>query len=189
MADLSRIRVAWSGPGVVGPGVSTFYVDHAIQVLDPADFVAFFTAIQGGFHTDVTWTIPGSGDTINDATGDLTGTWTASGGATVSGISAVSYALGVGARIVWQTGGIVGGRRSKGTTFLVPLVTSNYSNAGQLNDAARSTFASAGTSLISNTANALKIWSRPTPSRAGSSHVVTSASCPDLVSWLRTRKT
>lgn len=190
MANISRIRCAISGAAVVGPGVSTFYVRDSIQVLDSADFTAFWDACKAFFPTSWTVTIPGSGDTINDATGELTGTWGSTGGAQVTGTSTDQFVLGVGCRIRWSTNGIFQGRRVRGSTFMVPLPATKYAGAGAIGSDVITAFNSAASGLIAATSNALVIWSRPTTPGGsnGTSNVVTSGTTPDAVSWLRSRR-
>lgn len=188
MANLVRMRVVWSGSGVTGPGLTTFYTPTTGTGL-PAAVKAFFTTLAPTFPTSVTWTIPQDGDTISDATGDLTGTWSEpSGGGQVSGSVSTAFARGVGAQVRWSTGGLRGGRRVIGSTFLVPLATGAYDTDGSLQPTT--------VTLLSNAANtlhgaaSLMVWSRPSARNgAGTSSAVTGVQIPDRVSWLRTRRT
>ena len=191
MANISRIRCTQSGAGTVGPTVATFYVRDSIEVLNAADFLAFFDSFKAFYSTQVTWTVPGSGDTLNDATGELTGTWGSSGGGSVSGTNTDQWAMGVGARLVWNTNGIFSGRRVRGATFITPLPVTKYAGAGMIGSDVQTALNTAGAGLITATNNALVIWSRPNNAAKdnGESNVVTSAQCPDLVSWLRSRRT
>lgn len=186
---MQRLRVEWSGSGVVGPGLTTFYADEGAGSMDPSEVVTFFDSIKALFPSTVTWTIPGEGDMLNEGTGELAGTWSASGGGTVAGTSSASYAAGVGARVRWNTAGIVGGRRVRGSTFLVPLTVNHYDGQGTLESTAVSTLATAAGALVTGLAGALVVWSRPAPGRAGTMHAVTGSSLPDRVSWLRSRRT
>lgn len=188
---MSRIRCTQSGAGTVGPTVATFYVRDSVEVLNAADFLAFFTAFQAFYSTSVTWTVPGSGDTLDDATGELTGTWGSSGGGSVSGTNGDQWAMGVGARLVWNTNGIFSGRRVRGATFITPLPVTKYAGAGMIGSDVQTALNSAGAGLIAATNSALVIWSRPNNAAKdnGESNIVTSAQCPDLVSWLRSRRT
>lgn len=189
MADLKRLRVVWGGAGVTGPGVSTFY-SSAVGVVGMADDVeTFFSSNAAIFPDDVTITIPSGGDLIESTTGDLSGSWNDPGtGGTVTGTSAASFAAGVGIQVRWRTDGIVAGRRVVGSTFLVPVFGGLFATDGTVNNADVTTILGRATTLITSM-DGMVIWSRPAPGRVGSISEVQSASVPDRVSWLRTRRT
>ena len=189
MANIDRLRVAWSGAPVVGAGLSTFYFGPGHGAGMPGAVKAFFTAIKATVPGGVTWTIPNGGDTIDDTSGTLVGAWTDTGGGTVtSGGTGVNFALGVGGRIVWETAGIFKGRRVRGSTFIVPLVIDYFEGAGAISSVALTNWAGSAAALIS-AAPSLRVWSRPSGGVAGASSTVTSATTPDAVSWLRGRRT
>ena len=188
MADIHRLRVAWSGNAVVGPGLTTFYVDPSFSAV-PAAVVTFLQDIDNYIPTGVTWTVPSGGDILDDATGDLIGAWTGTGGSSVNSIGSGDYAQGVGARIRYSTNGIVAGRRVRGATFVVPLLASLYSGAGILDSTVVTGLQTAANVLLGTAAGDLLVWSRPAPGRAGSSHSITSAVVPNQISWLRSRRT
>ncbi len=186
---MEKIQIAWSGDQVTGPGLSTFYFDEAWGGNKVTALATFFNDIKAFFPTGITWTIPGDGDLINDATGELAGTWTESGATTVTSTAAGNHAQGVGARVVWRTATIRGGRRVRGSTFLVPLVVNAYDSQGTISSAAMTTLTAAVDAFVTTTAGGLVIWSRPRPALAGDAVPVTSGSVPDAVSWLRSRRT
>jgi len=192
-----RLRVVWSGSGVVGPGLSTFYALDTSPGF-PAAVRAFYEAVKSGFPTSVTITVPNGGDVIDASTGVLTGTWTdGTAPAPVVGTGVGTYAAGVGAQVRWRTLGVVAGRRVVGSTFLVPQVGPIFDSDGTITPATRT--------VIQNAANAYVtaapwgvIWSRPyagdttpghvRPARAGSSHILSGATVPDRPSWLVSRR-
>lgn len=191
MATLHRMRVAWSGAGVVGPGITTFFVDPAVQEFVPDQVKTFFTSIAVKFPNTVTWTIPNNGDSIEETTGALTGAWSVAGGGTVNGgATGASFAEGVGAGIKWQTGTIVGRRRLHGRSYLVPLANTCFQSSGQLDPAAATVFQNAATALIAAHGGALAIWHRPKVKGGtdGAHGPITTATVPLNVSWLKTRK-
>ena len=192
MANIERVVVTWTG-NVTGDGISVFYV-AAGTTTAPAALSAFFGTLAGWMPTGMSWTIPSTGEIIDDATGTLTGVWAHAGGSTVNSSGGTqNRAQGVGMRIKWFTGGIVHGRMVQGSTFVVPLMTSAYESDGTLTSAVTGNASTAANTLISATDTV--IWSRPfagsgtNPARAGSSHTVIAATVPDKVSWLRTRRT
>lgn len=173
---------------MVGPGVSTFYFGEAASGF-PADLFNFWDALKGIIGGGVTVTVPDSGDLIDVATGELSGTWTDTGGGAISSTGIGDYALGVGARIRWHTNGVVGGRRVVGSTFIVPLAPGSYQSSLGLTNAVVTTLTAAAGALFSAASGPNHVYSKPRPGRAGSSHPVVSASAPDAVSWLRSRRT
>ena len=188
MANLARVHVEWTGAAVVGPGLSTFYFGEA-ETGFSADLATFFTAVQNRFPVGVTWSIPSSGDLIDIATGELSGTWSGETGSVVNATGANGYVQGAGGSIEWQTAGIRGGRRVLGRTFLCPLDNGVWSGGGVMNATANSALNSAlGTFL--GAGNDQYIYSRPTVANgAGIASLVTSATIPTSVSWLRSRRT
>ena len=187
MAVLLRVPVVWSG--LTGlPGVSVLYWDGGVSSV-MTDVTAFFNAIKGVFPSGLSWTIPNAGDNIDDATGTLIGDWSTTGGGTVSATGGfTAYAAGTGARVRWNTGNIVDGRRLRGSTFLVPLTGGGYDSSGTIENTTLSTLQTAATTLAST--GALKVWSRPTPGGSdGTSGTVLSAVVPDRVTSLRSRRT
>jgi len=187
---MKRYRVSWSGSGVVGSGVSTFYESPEALVGGADDLLEFFTAIAdrlpGGA---VQINVPSSGDLIESTTGDLLGTWSDPGtGGTVGGGGNAIFSNGVGVRVVWNTGGFFGGRRVRGSTFIVPLAIDAYEGAGNITATVITDLQAAADALVAHDAP-FGVWSRPTGSEVGEFNEWTSARVPDQVSWLRSRRT
>jgi hypothetical protein len=189
MTTLARIRVAWTGPGVSGGGVSTFHAVGSDGTALRAATNGFFTAIKDLFPSLVGWTVPGDGDLIDDNTGELTGAWSFGGPTNiVGGIVGASYAAGVGARVRWETDGFAGGRHVRGSTYLVPLSTGVFDIDGTIKGANLTTIQSAASAMVTALGGALVIVTRKTPAHSGTSHEVTSATAVDRVSWLVSRR-
>ena len=188
MANLARVRVTWAGSPVVGPGVSTFYWDEADSGY-VAKVTAFFNAVKNIVAVGVVWTIPNTGDLIDVATGELTGSWTDGTAATVNAAQAGNYAQGVGARIRWATSGIRNGRRVRGSTFIVPLTVAAYDAGGTLSTTVIDACNTAAGTFFTGGVTQAKIWSRPVGGGGGQANTILSGQCLDQVSWLRTRRT
>jgi len=185
MAQIRKIPVQWTG--LTGlPGYSVFYSPTATDAT--ASLVAFFNAIKGLVPSSLQWQVPASGDTLDDATGLLTGTWTGAGAGVVGGSGGtVSYAGGVGAWVNWRTNAIVDGRRLRGRTFLAPLTSACFDSSGTIATAQLATLQTAATVLAA--LGGTVIWSRPVVGgRAGSSSVVVSGDVPDQATALRSRR-
>lgn len=187
-----------TGSPVVGPSVTTFYFDSATSGFT-AHVTSFFTSLINDFPGGLSFSIPNTGDLIQDTDGAITGSYTDGTASTVTSSSAGLYVLGTGARIRWGTAGIVGRRRSTGSTFLVPLIENVYGTDGLVTPTVAGQIKVVSDALISALPGALLIWSRPVKAnathvppiaaRVGSSHAVLSSSVPRDVSWLRTRRT
>lgn len=189
MATLARIPVVLSGTGVVGGGLSTFYVDLASVDSAPDALESFYSVVAANSPDNVTFTVPGDGFTIDDTSSEINGTWSvaAAGGSQV-GAASSGFQMGVGCRVRWITEGIRNGRHVIGTTFLCPLASSAFTTDGFLLTTVQSALNAAAGALIASTP--IRIVSRPLgPLPDGISSLVQSGSVPLNVSWLRSRRT
>ena len=93
-------------------------------------------------------------------------------------------------RFVWNTGARRSGRLVRGSTFLVPVIRSTFDGPGHVDDAARTALQTAATNLVTAAGANLRILSRPgVRVTTGGSAAIISATVPDKVSWLRSRRT
>jgi hypothetical protein len=187
MAHLSKVVTNWAGAGLVGPGATVTYCNEGDESTLTTALATFFTSVKPQVSTGVQWTFPNSGDVIDENTGRVVSHWSAAAPSPISSTGAATFANGVGARLKFPTIGIVNGRSVTGAIFIVPLVTNAYEGAGNLT-AATITALGGAAAVLGNTPNALRIYSRPTPTRGGVSFPSLPGSCPDLVSWLRSRR-
>lgn len=186
MTTMRRVKVEWNGLGGL-PGLSTFY--YGVASPNVSDLVTFFTTLRPLFPTSLTWNIPQSGDELDDATGALTGGWLGSGGGSVTANGGnLPYAAGVGARVQWNTGIIVGRRRVRGTTFLAPMLGSKFDSSGTIDSAALTTLQVACSTLAASGV-AKGIWHRPVNGTGGQYCAINDAIVPDRVTSLRSRRT
>jgi hypothetical protein len=189
VAQLSRVSVAWQNwPGA--PGSTVFYGLATAMVQADVDAVrTFFDAIKQYLPSGLTITVPSSGDNIDDATGDIVGSWSvATPPIVVTGTGAGAYAGNAGAVVHWLTDDVVNGRRVRGRSFLVPLVSTAYDTGGSLIAGAMTILSNAAGALVTASAGAFQIWHRPAPPAAGSSHAITSHRVPDLAVSMRSRR-
>lgn len=194
MTSLNRVLITWTGSSVVGNSVSVLHFSASDNAAPPvAAIKSAFAAAANCFPQGLQITIPNTGDVIEDTTGNLTGTWSTTGGGAILGSTARPAAAGVGACIGWNTGGIVTGKagkphRLRGRLFLVPLQVDMYDTDG--------TIAPAQMTNLVNFANALQasgplaVWHRPTTPGGtdGNSYGVISSKIRDKVAYLSSRR-
>lgn len=186
MVTMRRLRVSWDGLGGL-PGLSTFY--YGVASPNVSDCVAFFNAIKGLVPNTLTWTIPSSGDELDEATGKLTGSWLGTGGGTVTGtVAGQPYAAGVGARVTWRTGVVHNGRRVQGRTFIAPLTIGSYDTSGTITTSYLTTLQTAAAAYAASGV-AKGIWSKGRTDTDGLYAAIMSAEVPDVVTSLRSRRT
>jgi hypothetical protein len=185
MATIRRYRVLWGGLSGL-PGYSLFYATSAGALA--SDLVTFFNAVKAVFPSPLSWDIPISGDTLDDATGTINGGWTDVSGGVVTSVTAGAYAAGVGAYASYGTAAIVNGRRLRGRTFLAPLIANGFDSSGTISSSYLAVLSPAVSTLAAS--GKMVVWHRPTvaaPS-SGSSSLVTSGTVPDQVTALRSRR-
>lgn len=183
---IQRVRVHWTG-FTGAPGVNTLFYGPGA---DPApDLHTFFNAIAAFMPTAVTTSYDFEGDTLDEATGALTGTWSGTTGAAVTGTGTATYAGPVGACIDLRTSTIVGKRRLQGRMFLVPLSSDSFQADGTIGGTVLGALQSAAAALLGSASGAeWKVWHRPKPGQNGSAAAVTSVIVPDLAAVLRSRR-
>lgn len=176
---------------MVGGGVSTFYTVEGNAAAFQAALTTFYTSMKLLCPTGGSFTVPTAGEKIDDNTGELAGTWAAGTGGVINCTNSTEYAAGVGARIVWETAGTRGGRRVRGSTFIVPLGSNQWQNDGTLSPTCVGAIQTAANILLGSVAaEDMVILSRVTPAHlSGTSSGVLSARAVDKVSWLRGRRT
>jgi len=192
MTDLARIRMVWSGTGVVGGGVSTFYCSSSTVAPTLSALSTLMNSTLGSLPPAVNLNIQTSGEILNDVSGAVVGAWSETPAiATKVGSAPPSYAAGVGARIIWNSADVYRRRRVRGSTYIVPFSTNQYSTDGTIADSWISAFNTALGVYVNALAPNIFIWSRPTSATAndGKAHPITAATVAVKVSWLRTRRT
>lgn len=191
MAQLLRSRVQWSGSGIVGPGVTTFYNDTSATpaAITPA-LNTLFNAFKSYVPAGVTWTIENGGDTIDSTTGELTGAWVSGGAYTLAGTAFSAYAAGVGGRVDWKSSDIVNKRRLRGAFYICPIASTNYETDGSLANGMVSAVNTAVAAYLGTAGLAPRLWHRPNKKKGtpGTQGGIVSGSMPDKVSWLRSRR-
>lgn len=185
MTSINKIACAVYMPNG-GAGVITFYEPAGEDIT--GDLGTFFSSLVSSMPSGVAINVPPVGETLDDATGLISGTWSGGTNSNHVGEGAGAYTAGVGASIRWLTAGYVGGRRVTGRTFCVPLNGGAFGADGLLQTATQTGLLGYADTLISGAGTSLLIWHRPVSGAGGSSHPVTSATVSRIPSWLRSRK-
>lgn len=186
---IQRLRCAWQGTGIEGPGLTTFYAEADGTLAIQVGASGFFDAVKGMIPSGTTITIPAGGDVIDEATGQLTGTWGGSSSTTITATGTGTFAAGVGARVVWETSAIRGGRRVRGSTFIVPCTIAAYEANGTITSGTLTLMQNGISAMLAQVPTQMRVWSRPRPGLAGAAVQVERGVAPDKVSWLRSRRT
>lgn len=190
MTTINRIRVALTG--VTGlPGVSTFYCAPTDIVAARSALGSFYGHMPTNWPQGMSYSVETTGDQIEAETGHLTGSWSDSASFTgTSSVPAAPYAAGVGARVRWSTGTVVGGRRLFGWTFIVPLQTGMYGNDGTLDSSYMGSLQTWASTMAAT--GLFRVWKRPygTPAAPapGFAGTITGAQVKDQVAVLRSRR-
>ena len=181
-----------------GPGVSTFYAADGPSFQGPLR--AFYNAIKAEFPVDVSIRVELNGDTLDPATGILTGTWVGTDTGLVQGTDSGPYSAPVGLLAKWLTPNIADGHRVRGHTFLVPAGASQFDATGQPSPAAIGGLTAACAALVTASSPNFVVWHRPAKARAatatrparaahvGSLAIVTGSSAGTKAAVLRSRR-
>lgn len=192
--QLHRVVLNWQGPQINGAAVSVLHFAGDNPLNSVAAIKGAVDALAPILPVGVSITTPATGDTIEDTTGSLVNTWSATGGGITAGAASTDRAAaGVGGCISWYTGGIVvgaggKGRRLRGRTFIAPIQVDYFDTNGTLRDNCLTAINAFGTQL--QAAGPLAVWHRPSTvgGSNGTSYGVLSHRVRDKVAVLRSRR-
>lgn len=195
MATLMRVRTVltgWTG----SPGLNTWYFgtpDGSQDSTNAADAVArvraFWFAIKAGFPAAFTAQVNPIVDTLDIASGELTGSLAGGSPAVVNGTSAQSY-NSIPSMILLRgaTGTVVNGRRLVGRMNIGP-VDSNQDVAGAPDATFRNTISAAAVVALSGSTDAFPgVWHRPKNGSGGVLNGITAWSTWGSWAVLRSRR-
>lgn len=193
--DIIRVRTVlsgWSG----GPGLNTFYFGLASGSLtntEAADVVArvraFWFAIKAMFPSTFTATVNPAVDTLDIASGNLTGGLAGGSPAVVTGTSAQGFGA-TPAMILMRgaTGSVVNGRRLVTRSFIGP-VDSNQDSNGNPSSTATGLIVTGSASLLTGSSAAfVGAWHRPVSGAGGVFRGVSAYTCAPTFAVLRSRR-
>jgi hypothetical protein len=173
----------------MGAGLATHYFQAGTASAHLADLYTLWSSFAGSMPSSVTIRIPGSGEQINATTGAVTGVWTGTAPALITGAAAGSYAAGVGMSIRWFTSTVNWGETVVGRTFVVPLAVGAYEADGSILPGVVGANQSAVNAFLTAAAATFSVWSRPQSGTGGLEATVNSGVVVDRTSWLTSRRT
>jgi hypothetical protein len=192
---IDRVRVTGS-VGAGGATTTNFYFLNATA----GNLTALgnlYTALKAIWPIGQTYTIPNSGDTINEVDGSLAGGWSAAAPAPIVGTGGQAWSAPSGLLIRWKIAGVIDGHRPIAKTFLVPIVMGQYDPAtGQVLPATQTTVTAAATAFIS-AATGFVLWHRPrkaspgpppVTARPGAFQSIITGQCSPKAAVLRSRR-
>jgi hypothetical protein len=174
-----------------------YFLDTATATASIHDFWDTFKAL---LPVDVHIVVDPSGDTIEDTTGDLVGSWAGDPQDEIVGTDTTPYAAPVGAMVNWTTGTVLDGHRLRGKSYIVPITGQQFQNDGSLGATALTLLGGAATEFVIEQSASFVIWHRPrdakaadgsrpaVTARAGGHAVVTGNRVPDFAAVLRSRR-
>lgn len=200
MAEILRVKLRWAGFGGA-PGYSIFHFRDFDGAGDQNGFAqgaadrvrTFANDIKGLLPYQATLTVEPDVEVIEDTNGQLVDVVSVTPPIVVNSVATAGMNMNaaVGAVITWRTQLIRNGRRIRGRTFLVPLVSATFTDAGviaannlaQLNVAANSLRNATGSPDLG-------VYARPSGPGAtdGMWAAVTSHSIPAVGAVLRSRR-
>lgn len=181
------MRCTWTG-FLGAPGYTTLYFDGSASPPPTANIRIWFFQMNSLFPNVVTIQVPGTGDTLDDATGLITGSWSTATPAAVTGVVAGVYAAPTGFIANHNTNGVIAGRRLRGRSFLVPAAGTAYDTNGTLTATALSAAQGASTTFLAAVTPQFVVWHRPIAHAGGSTSPVTAIVVPDKACVLRSRR-
>lgn len=191
---LDQVRVTASLPRG-GAAFTNFYFGASTPA-NLSALGAFYTALKSLYQSTITWTIPGSGNTISELNGKLLGSWSAAAPAPVAGTASASGSDLSGLLITWQGATVVDNHRPQGKFMLVPISSLAYAADGSITTATVNTANAAAAAFLSASAG-FAIWHRPvynrsvtppTLTRPGDIVAVASGVCRNYPTVLRSRR-
>jgi hypothetical protein len=180
--------VRWDTPAGTSPLTILYFDESGDSVGDQRFLIkTWLDGLATQLSNQVSYAVDLEGRVISEDTGTLVGYWSDTVPQTGNGdIAEEPVADATQGLVRWGTAGFVAGRNVRGRSFIPGLAT-NRLTSGNMSTTAISGFASAAAALVTS-ASGLVVWSRPTDSRPGSMHLVSSSSVSAELAVLRRRR-
>lgn len=193
---MQRIRATISYPGGGSPGVITLYTKTPVPETSITAALCgdrlrdALTAGADLFVNSTSFVADTFVDTIDPATGTITGSdsyagWTVTGAQSNGYMPQASMVCAT-----WHTADIVAGRRVAGRTFLGPLDNSCLQNDGTLSSSTLTHSAALVAAWLDAGLTGTKtcVWHRPVGGAGGSDHEIIAGTVRDKFAVLRSRR-
>lgn len=183
-----RVRVRWSGPVIVGGGLSTHYFtagtyDQTAANNAASAIAAFWGAVDNQIGNSTLWSLDPV-VAVMDPNGEQTGAFTVSAANGAGSLSAVYAPPTTQALVRWHTGTFVNGREVRGRTFIPGMVVANVAGGGGPVGTLTSAVNTAAAALIADANTTLAIWTK----RNDSAYSVASGDMWTQFAVLRSRR-
>lgn len=188
---IARVRTVMTGTSIVGGGVCDLYFNGSTGAEDAMCGAVrdFWDAIKSGIRSGTEILVEPEVFNLDETDGSVVSIATVSPAPTVVTGTGSDDPLppATQALMRWSTDGVVANRRVRGRTF-IPAQGEGGNTGGVPNSAARALYDGAAAALIADPDCIFVIWSRPTPSRPGSQHIVLAGSTWNQYAVLRSRR-
>jgi hypothetical protein len=198
MAEMLKFTVNWTG-FVGAPGYTNLYVrdfsEGDVNQTMADSFTlrldAFLDSFQAHIPQAVNYLIDPTLEVVEDTTGELLRFMTITPDTARVGAGTGNYAAPSGAVVNWYTNFVRNGRRMKGKSFIVPLVSTAYESNGTLGSSFLTAIRAAANTLVTAPGDGrLGVWGRPT-TPGGTDGIwafAETSSVPDMAAVLRSRR-
>jgi hypothetical protein len=172
MTNIYVAKVDWTGT-YGHTGISRFAferADHADVTRADVDSITtalddLYAPVMGWFPLDVSYTVDSIVEYYDGLTGSLLGEVAAtSAHVSHAGGADGAYGNGIGALLKWNTGGLFGGHRIRGRTFMVPLDQVAFDTSGTLKGDCIDSFLTGAAAYLAAMATAglsALVWGHP----------------------------
>lgn len=171
MPNIVKVVTRWTG-GNIGTGFTNQFFDDGVGTYQEiADAVAAFWKTLYGLTGQylpqgITLSWQGGVDIVEPGTGSLVNTVPVTPQSNLTGLDVNGYASPAGGCVSWLTSAIIGGHRSRGRTFFVPVGGAGLQNNGTLSPEIMGQATNAATGLLASPAD-LVVWHRPVSQALG----------------------
>lgn len=171
-ASIARVRTAWSGSASAG-SLSTHYFGGISGVPTVADVQGcidrvrdFWTALNPGILTGVTWTVQAVVDFLGDDDGKLTSSLAGVARTGTGSLAGEPLPFQTQGLVAWSTSTILNGHRLRGHTYVpAPSESDNAGGSPQASYVTR--LGTAAAALLAAGTYVPVIWHRPIYNAAG----------------------
>lgn len=200
MAQLFRVRTVFTAPQG-SPWFSNHYFSGATIGGDPQDEIdaieEFWSGFGGSLDNSISAVVEAEVPVIDDGTGNIISVSLGTQKVPVFSATGAPLPRSQQCLVQWLTSTFVGGRRTRGRTFIPGVMTANM-NEGRPDPSVVAAYAAVAQALVTDGATELVVWRRPVEAdpdadppvegRTGGSAPVTQATVWSEYAVLRSRR-